>query len=128
MPNPESIKKGREVLQQLRGGGPVSGGATEEVAPDFWEMTLGNLFGEVWTRPGLPIRDRSLITMAVLTALARTEELRGHMSNALNIGISKEEIVEMFTHVAHYAGWPTGVNAARVAKDVFSSRDSAPRG
>ena len=122
MTNSESLEKGRRALQQLRGGagGPI--GVTEEVFPDFSKMTLEHLFGEVWSRPGLAMRDRSLITMAVLTALARTEELKVHMGFALNLGISRDEILEMVMHVAHYAGWPAGVNAVRVAKDVFSSR------
>ena len=64
-------------------------------------------------------RDRSLITVAVLTALYRTDELRGHMRRALENGVTKEEIGGLVTHIAFYAGWPTAVNAGRVALEVF---------
>lgn len=131
MTDSESLAKGREILKRLRGtehpGGPSN--ATDEMFfdlvenrrdfTDFWRMTQGHLFGEVWSRPGLALRDRSMITIVALTVLARTEELKGHMGYALNIGIAKEEILEMIMHVAHYAGWPVGVNALRVAKEVF---------
>jgi 4-carboxymuconolactone decarboxylase len=95
----------------------------EEMFPEFWRMTQEHLFGEVWSRPGLALRDRSLITMAALMVLGRSEELKGHMGYALNIGISREEVLEMAMHLAHYAGWPVGVGALRVAKEVFSSRE-----
>jgi 4-carboxymuconolactone decarboxylase len=73
----------------------------------------------VWEQPDLSKRDRSLITIAVLTALYRTDELRGHIRRALNNGVTKDEIRGMVTHLAFYAGWPTAVNAARVALEVF---------
>src|SRR3990172_9022108 len=99
MTNPDRLQKGQAILQQLRGGASRSVSVTEEVFPEFWKMTVEHVFGEVWSRPGLELRDRSLITVAVLTALARTEELRIHMGNALNIGISQQEILEMIMHV-----------------------------
>jgi 4-carboxymuconolactone decarboxylase len=77
------------------------------------------LFGDVWEQPELSKRDRSLITVATLTALYRTDELRGHIRRALQNGVTKEEIRGLITHLAFYAGWPTGVNAARVALEVF---------
>ncbi len=125
MTDSERLEKGRQVLQQLRAGMPVSAttNVTAEMFPDFWEMTQGHLFGEVWSRPGLALRDRSIMTMVTLTTLGRSEELKVHMGYALNIGISREEILEMLMHVAHYAGWPAGVSALRVAKEVFSSRE-----
>lgn len=119
-----SLEKGREVLRQLRGGEKpgAMGNIAEEVFPDFWRMTQEHVLGEVWSRPGLALRDRSMITVATLTALARSEELKGHMTYALNIGITREEILEMIMHIAHYAGWPVAMNALRVAKEVFASR------
>jgi 4-carboxymuconolactone decarboxylase len=80
------------------------------------------LFGDVWEQTDLSKRDRSLITIAVLTALYRTDELRGHIRRALNNGVTKDEIRGMVTHLAFYAGWPTAVNAARVALEVFEER------
>jgi 4-carboxymuconolactone decarboxylase len=64
-------------------------------------------------------RDRSLITVASLIALYRTEQLRGHIGRALDNGVTKEEIGEVITHMAFYGGWPTAANASRVAKEVF---------
>lgn len=129
--NSDSRAKGREVLQRL-GAGKRPGAASETSGemffddaenrrefPDFWKVTQEHIFGEIWSRPGLALRDRSIITMVALIVLAKPDELKGHMGYALNIGISKEEILEMIMHVAHYAGWPAGVNALRVAKEVF---------
>jgi len=93
------------------------------VAPKLIEMTEKVVYGDVWERPGLSKRDRSLITCAVLTAMYRTDELRGHLQRAVNNGVTKKELSEMITHVALYAGWPTGVNASRVASDVLGSPD-----
>jgi 4-carboxymuconolactone decarboxylase len=92
------------------------------VVPKLAELRDSMLFGDIWERPQLSKRDRSMITVAVLTAMYRGEELRGHIARALDNGLSREEISEVITHVTFYAGWPTGVNAARMAKDVFESR------
>lgn len=86
------------------------------------QLTTEVLFGDVWERPELSKRDRSLMTVAMLGALYRTEELRGHMRRALDNGVTPEEISEIVTHVAFYGGWPTAANAARVARDVFDER------
>ena len=93
--------------------------AMKEVAPPLAEITTNVLFNGVWERPGLSKRDRSLITVAALTALYRTEQLRGHIQRALEHGVTKEEISEIITHLAFYSGWPTAVNAAFVAQKVF---------
>ena len=97
--------------------------AMRAVAPKLAELTDTVLFGDVWERPELSKRDRSLITVAVLTALYRTEQLRGHIGRSLDNGLTQEEIGELITHVAFYAGWPVGVNAAQVAQQVFASRE-----
>jgi 4-carboxymuconolactone decarboxylase len=91
--------------------------------PKLSELTTDMLFGDLWERPGLSKRDRSIVTVAVNTALYRTEQLRGHLGRALDNGVTKEEIVEIITHVTMYAGWPTGVNGAAVASEVFASRN-----
>jgi 4-carboxymuconolactone decarboxylase len=90
-----------------------------EAFPKLGELRDNVLFGDVWEQPDLSKRDRSLITIAVLTALYRTEELRGHLQRALDNGVTKEEIGGMITHLAFYAGWPTAVNAGRIAIEVF---------
>ena len=92
------------------------------VAPRLREVTDELLFGEIWERPELSKRDRSLIVVATLTALYRTDQLRGHIGRALDNGVTREEIGEIITHIAFYAGWPSAVNAARVAQGVFDER------
>jgi 4-carboxymuconolactone decarboxylase len=96
--------------------------ALREVAPKLGELTDTVVFGDIWERPELSKRDRSLITVAALTALYRTDQLRGHIGRALDNGVTREEIGEVITHMAFYAGWPVAVNAAQVAKQVFDER------
>ncbi|MGI8551573.1 MAG: carboxymuconolactone decarboxylase family protein [Dehalococcoidia bacterium] len=101
--------------------------AIRDVTPKLVELTGTVVFGDVWERPELSKRDRSLITVAALTALYRTDQLRGHVGRALDNGVTAEEIGEVITHMAFYAGWPTAVNAAQVAKQVFEGRGVLPR-
>lgn len=93
-----------------------------EISPKLAEITEDVLFGDVWERPGLSKRDRSLITITALIALYRTDQLRGHIGRALDNGVTKEEIGEVINHMAFYAGWPTAANAVRVAKEVYDER------
>ena len=88
-------------------------------APKLIDLTEKVVYGDVWERPGLSKRDRSLITCSVLVAMYRTEELKGHLQRALDNGVTKDELRELITHVTFYSGWPTGVNGARVLKDVL---------
>jgi len=90
-----------------------------EVSPKLAELTADVLFGDVWERPELSKRDRSLITVSVLVALYRTGQLPGHFRRALDNGVTKEEIGELINHVAFYAGWPTAANAVQIAKEAF---------
>lgn len=89
------------------------------IAPKLVELAEKVVYGDVWERPGLSKRDRSLITMATLVALGRERQLRGHLERALANGVSKDEIGELITHLAFYAGWPAAMTAALVAKEVF---------
>ena len=90
-----------------------------EISPKLADLTADVLFGDVWEQPDLSKRDRSLITVAALIALYRTDQLRGHIQRALDNGVTKQEISAIITHMAFYAGWPTAANAVRVAKEVF---------
>ena len=83
------------------------------------ELTDNVLFADVWERPGLSKRDRSLITVAALIALNRPEQLRSHPQRARENGVTKDEMVEVLTHLAFYAGWPDAINAIQIAKEVF---------
>ena len=96
--------------------------AMQEVAPKLAELTTEMVYGDVWERPGLSKRDRSLITVAALTALYRSDQLRAHIGRALDNGVTPDEIGELITHMAIYAGWPTAVNAAGLAREVLDAR------
>src|SRR5437868_14663006 len=91
-----------------------------DVAPALGEYTDNVLFGEVWERPGLSKRDRSLITVATLIALYRTNELPFHLKRALENGVTKEELGELITHLAFYSGWPPASTAVGIARQVFA--------
>ena len=88
--------------------------------PKLIDLSEKVLFGDVWERKELSKRDRSLITCAVLVATYRPEQLKGHLARALFHGLTKEELSELITHVAFYAGWPAAMTAANVARDVFA--------
>ena len=94
-----------------------------DFAPKLAELTDTVLYGDIWERPGLSKRDRSLITVATLVALYRTDELPLHLGRALENGVSKDELIELITHLAFYAGWPTSITAIRLAKDVFAKTE-----
>jgi len=94
-----------------------------EFAPKLVELTDNVLFGDVWERPGLSKRDRSLATVSALIALNRTEQLRFHIPRALENGVTKDELVEMITHLAFYSGWPNAMSAAMVAQEITSKKD-----
>src|SRR5579884_58916 len=91
-----------------------------DVAPKLAQLTDDVLFGDVWERPGLSKRDRSLVTVAALVALYRTNQLPFHLQRALENGVTRDELIEAITHLAFYAGWPNAMSAAQAAKDVFA--------
>jgi len=92
------------------------------VIPRVIELTESLVYGDIWERPGLSNRDRSLITVAALVALYRPDQLKGHTARALANGVTKEEIGELITHLAFYAGWPSAMSAAKIAKQVFEEK------
>jgi len=90
-----------------------------DTAPKLAELTDNVLYGDIWERPGLSKRDRSLITIAALIALNRPDQLKSHIKLGLQNGLTEDEIVETITHMAFYSGWPSAVSAVAIAKDVF---------
>ena len=90
-----------------------------DIAPALAQYTDDVLFGDVWERPGLKPRDRSIVTVACLIALYRTNELPFHLKKALQNGVTRDEIIEMITHLAFYSGWPTANTALSIARRVF---------
>ena len=94
------------------------------IAPVLADYTDDVLFGDVWERPGLSSRDRSLVTVASLISLYRVNELPFHLKKALENGLTKDEIIEAITHLAFYAGWPTANTALPIAERVFNDTES----
>ncbi|WP_406166040.1 carboxymuconolactone decarboxylase family protein [Streptomyces sp. NBC_00996] len=96
----------------------------EAIAPKLVEVTNEVLFGDVWEHPGLSPRDRSLVTVSVLAALYRSEQLPYHLGVALENGLSVEELSEAITHLAFYAGWPNAMTAINHLKKLTEERDA----
>ena len=90
-----------------------------EIAPKFAELTDTVLYADVWERPGLSKRDRSLVTVSALIAMNRPDQLRSHIGLATKNGLTREELAEAITHLAFYSGWPSSVTAATIAKEVL---------
>ena len=86
-----------------------------KIAPKLIEMTETVVYGDVWERPGLSKRDRSLITVAALISMGRKDQLPGHLDRAIANGVTIDEIGEVITHLALYAGWPAAMTAGEVA-------------
>ena len=87
--------------------------------PDMYEMSVGHLFGDVWGRPGLSLRERQLVTLAANIALARPTGNHSHYLSSMHLGITQREICEVMIQVGHYAGWPTLSNAVRQFTEIL---------
>ena len=116
----DSAKKGMELRTKLFGEKAAKDGDAflRNFDEGFATFLNEQLFGTIWSRPGLPIKLRSLLTMTALMALGRGPELRLHMRGALNLGIPPEEIKELIVHVSQYSGVPTAVEAIRAFNEV----------
>lgn len=91
-----------------------------DFSPKLVDLTDRVLFGDVWERPQLSKRDRSLATVSALIAMNRPDQLRFHLARAVENGVKKDELIEVITHLAFYSGWPNAMSAIMVAKEVFS--------
>ncbi len=94
-----------------------------DIAPKLAELTEDVLFGDVWERPELSKRDRSLITCAALVATGKTEQMSFHFPRALENGVTREELVEMITHLAFYVGWPNAMSAIHRVKALLAEKE-----
>jgi 4-carboxymuconolactone decarboxylase len=90
-----------------------------DIAPALGDYTEKVLFGDLWKRKALSPRDRSLVTVSTLVALYRTNELPFHLAKAIENGVTKDELIEVITHLAFYAGWPAANTAVSIARRVF---------
>jgi 4-carboxymuconolactone decarboxylase len=93
-----------------------------DITPKLAELTDNVLFGDVYERPGLSQRDRSLITVSALLSLNRKDQLKSHMGRALDNGVTQDELAELITQLAFYAGWPCGIDAATTLRTVINER------
>lgn len=91
--------------------------------PKLIEMTEDVVYGDIWERPGLSKRDRSLLVVSALIAMGRERQMVGHFNRALDNGLSVDEIKEIITHLALYSGWPTAMTAATIFKEVVEKRE-----
>jgi 4-carboxymuconolactone decarboxylase len=98
-----------------------------DIAPKLAELTDTVLFGDVWERPQLSKRDRSLVTVSALVAMNRPDQLRSHLALARQNGLTQEELIEAITHLAFYSGWPNAVMAISVAREVFALKPEQPQ-
>ncbi|MDQ6696512.1 MAG: carboxymuconolactone decarboxylase family protein [Actinomycetota bacterium] len=123
----ELLARGREIQAQLwpQVKGTTGAFPAAQLAPDFYRYVAETAFGMIWSRPNLALRDRSLVTVAQLAALGRTDELRAHLTGARNLGISREELVEVLMQTAVYAGVPAANDALKVAAEVLGTDQPA---
>lgn len=117
------LARGREVTSTLWGDAVKSAPTlpAHVLAPEFFSLVTQFVFGMFWSRPNLDLRSRSLCTVAQLAALGKTDELKGHLRGALNLGIAREELIEVLMQTACYAGVPTAVAALNAAAEVLRS-------
>lgn len=112
-------ERGEAIFKEVFGREPRPGSY-----PEFLQITVDHLFGEIWARPHLSLEERELVALTAV-ALERTDwELRGHIGAALNLGMSREKIVEVIIQLAYYGGWPVANNGLRVAQEVFAELDA----
>jgi 4-carboxymuconolactone decarboxylase len=126
MKNDERYQRGLDKLAEIDGQqGQKVIDSLADIAPDFAQYLIEFPFGDIYSRPGLDLRTRELTTVAALTALGNAAtQLKVHLHAALNVGCSREEIVETIMQMAVYAGFPAALNGLFVAKDVFGERKS----
>lgn len=125
----EAFKKGRDVWFEMRGANAAQAlldqAAQHDMTRDLRQFLFEHCFAAVWARPGLERAARSMITISVLTALGRTEELKSHIRMGMNNGLTREQLKEIFLHVGVYAGAPAAVSAVRAAMEEFEAQDKA---
>jgi len=123
--NKDLFERGLKVRREVLGAEYVD--ASIQSADDFnrpmQELVTQYCWGEIWNRPGLERKTRSLINLAMLTALNRPHEIRLHVRGALNNGVTKDEIAEVFLQTAIYCGVPAAIDSFRVAREVFKETE-----
>ena len=113
----ERMKKGFQILKRMGRLGTMTD--QKQLYPELYDLSVGYLFGEIWTRPHLSLRDRQLITLAANIALARPHGTHSHYRSAKRLGFTHEQIMEVMIHVGHYAGWPAIAHAVVQYEEVL---------
>ena len=118
----ERASRGAEIRAKFGGGTPSSGSvpASREMAPYLHRIADEALFGSIWQRPGLKIEHREMVVLSVLTVLQRENQLRRHVANAVNLGLTPQQVIEVMIHASFYGGVPAGFTSMGVAQEVFS--------
>lgn len=118
----ERFNQGDAIRRQVMGDAHVdrSWAQSSDTLKFYLQQGTELAWGTIWTRPGLDLRARSIATLSVLVTLGRTSEIPGHVRGALNNGLTPDEIRELFLHIGTYAGFPAGLEAARIADDVLN--------
>ena len=124
------LERGAKALAQIDGeAGQKVIDSLADIAPDFARYVLEFPFGDIYSRPGLDLRSREVATIAALTAMGNARpQLKVHIHAGLNVGLSRDEIVETFMQMAVYAGFPAALNGLSAAKEVFGERRDAAEG
>jgi 4-carboxymuconolactone decarboxylase len=122
--NQEAYKRGMALRRKVMGEKHIAkrGASSDRYTRQQIELVTAIAWGTIWSRPGLPLKVRSLVTLGMLAALDRPDEIRGHIIGALNNGASIDEIIEVFVHAAGYCGFPASNGAVRLAVDVFKEQ------
>ena len=120
--NKEMFEKGMKLRRQVLGEAHVDHRMKEadEFGRDWQEFQTTYCWGETWGRPGLTLKQRSMLVLTLLAAFGRTNEMKGHLRGAIRNGVTKEEIKEIFIQVAIYCGAPTAGDSFRTAREVFA--------
>jgi 4-carboxymuconolactone decarboxylase len=120
-------ERGWKKLQEVDGeAGDRVIASLQSIAPDLARYTIEFPFGDIYSRPGLDLKSREIATVAALTALGNAQlQLKVHIHGALNVGCTREEIVEVVMQMAVYAGFPAALNGIAIVRDVFTERDAS---
>jgi 4-carboxymuconolactone decarboxylase len=123
----EKFDRGLALRKQVLGADYVekSMASADAFSMPMQELSTEYFWGHVWTRPGLELRERSLINIAMISALNRPHELKLHVKAALNNGLTREQIREVILQVAVYCGVPAGIDSTRIAREAFAEVDAA---
>ncbi len=126
MANKKSFERGMKILKKM--GREKLMLNQKALYPDMYEMSVAHLFGDVWARPGLSLRDRQLVTLAANIAMARPSGNHSHYLSAMHLGITKKEICEVIIQVGAYCGWPTMSHAVRQFTAIMEEQEQIKRG